>query len=252
MAKRKMGLHKEISAIFDGVPLPNRKDGESPSTTATVDRSTGHIPPRPSVPPPKAPIPTAPPPLQPTPAVVQPKPSPELVSISKPFKRGLTDQLGPFWNSFKAKVFTPPEGVSQSKHMVTVTLIPILFIAVLFIFGRLLIKPSSGGGSPQTAGATTMAASIKNEVDWKVPAPYPTNLRDPMTRAPIGSAANAAVAGDMQVRGIVYSSDSPTAVIGTRIVSEGDTIFGAKVLNINKDSVEFEKDGEKWTQKVQY
>jgi type II secretory pathway component PulC len=184
--------------------------------------------------------------------VVQPKPSPEPVSIGEPFKSGLTDQLGPFWNNFKAKVFTPAEGVSRSKHVAMVTLIPVLFVAVLFIFGRLLIKPSGIKGSPQAAGATTMAASIKDEVDWKVPAPYPTNLRDPMTRVPIGSAANAAVAGDLQVRGIVYSSDSPSAVVGTQIVSEGDTIFGAKVLKINKDSVEFEKGGEKWTQKVQY
>jgi hypothetical protein len=192
------------------------------------------------------------PPPQPASEVARSKPSPEQVSIREPFKSGLAEQLGPFWNNFKAKVFTPAEGVSQSKHMVMVTLVPILFVAVIFIFGRLLIKPSGGGGSPQAAGATTVAASVKNEIDWKIPEPYPTNLRNPMTRVPIGSAANAAMAGDLQVRGIVYSSDSPTAVVGTQIVSEGDTVFGAKVLNINRDSIEFEKDGERWTQKVQY
>lgn len=245
-------MHKEISAIFDGVPLPNHKDEENPATTATVDRSAGHIPPRPSVPPPRAQEPTVSLPSRPAPEVVQPKPSPEPVSIREPFKNGLTEQLGPLWDNFRAKVFTPAEGVSQSKHMVMVTLVPVLFVAVIFIFGRLLIKPSGGGGSPKAAGATTVAASVKNEIEWKVPEPYPTNLRDPMTRVPIGSTASAGMTGNLQVRGIVYSSDNPTAVVGTQIVSEGDTVFGAKVLNINKDSIEFEKDGERWTQKVQY
>lgn len=257
-------MHKEISAIFDGVPLPNRKDSENPSVTTTADRSTGHIPPRPSVPPSETQKPAVPP--QPAPAKAQPKPKPspepvgtgravnaaKPVSAGKPSKSGSTGQLGMFLQGLKDKVLTPPEGVSQSKHMMTVALIPILFVVVLVVFGRMFIKPSGVSGGPQTAGATTMAASVKDKIDWKVPAPYPTDLRDPMTRVPIGSGADTTVAGDLQVKGIVYSSDSPTAIIGTQIVSEGDTVFGATILNINKDSVEFRKDGKKWTQKVQY
>ena len=45
MAKKKQsGLHKEISTIFDGVPLPN-DNGKVQSGTSTIDRSAGHIPP---------------------------------------------------------------------------------------------------------------------------------------------------------------------------------------------------------------
>ena len=58
------------------------------------------------------------------------------------------------------------------------------------------------------------------------------------------------------VRGIVYDLDNPAkscAIIGPegRIVRIGDTVNGATVIKINKDSVEFEKEGKKYTQTVQ-
>lgn len=58
------------------------------------------------------------------------------------------------------------------------------------------------------------------------------------------------------VRGIVYDPDNPAkscALIGSegRIVHIGDTVNGATVIKINKKSVEFEKEGEKYTQTVQ-
>ena len=60
---------------------------------------------------------------------------------------------------------------------------------------------------------------------------------------------------DKPERGIVtaisYSEDKPSAVIDSEIVNEGETIHGVKVVKIHKDKVEFEKDGERWGQKVQ-
>ncbi|MDD5065254.1 MAG: hypothetical protein PHQ35_10925 [Phycisphaerae bacterium] len=55
---------------------------------------------------------------------------------------------------------------------------------------------------------------------------------------------------DITVKGILYSADNPSALIGEKIVREGDIIDGVKVVKINKDSVEFERDGEKWTQRT--
>lgn len=49
---------------------------------------------------------------------------------------------------------------------------------------------------------------------------------------------------------ILYSEDNPSALIGDKILKEGDTIDGVKVVKINKDSVEFEKDGQQWTQRM--
>ncbi len=52
------------------------------------------------------------------------------------------------------------------------------------------------------------------------------------------------------VTGIVRSRDSSTAVIGTQVVREGDTIDGVTIVRIHDDKVEFEKQGQRWTQKL--
>jgi len=48
--------------------------------------------------------------------------------------------------------------------------------------------------------------------------------------------------------GITYNENKSFAIIGTKIVGEGDTIDGVKIVKINKETVEFEKDGKRWTQ----
>jgi type II secretory pathway component PulC len=53
------------------------------------------------------------------------------------------------------------------------------------------------------------------------------------------------------VSGILCSEDKSSAIIGNRIVHEGDQIQGANIIKINKEGVEFEMNGKKWTQKVQ-
>src|SRR3972149_5740465 len=55
MAKRKVGLHKEISSIFEGVPLPKHNGDNKSQSTTTVERP-GYIPPmmkEPAQPPPQ-------------------------------------------------------------------------------------------------------------------------------------------------------------------------------------------------------
>jgi type II secretory pathway component PulC len=55
---------------------------------------------------------------------------------------------------------------------------------------------------------------------------------------------------ELVVTGIVTTEQTPRALIGTEIVEQGQTIMGATVIRITPDSVEFEMDGKKWTQKV--
>ncbi len=50
------------------------------------------------------------------------------------------------------------------------------------------------------------------------------------------------------VTGIVRSQDSSTAVIGTQVVREGESIDGVTIVKIHDDKVEFEKEGVRWTQ----
>ncbi|UCC96592.1 MAG: hypothetical protein JSW66_12190 [Phycisphaerales bacterium] len=52
------------------------------------------------------------------------------------------------------------------------------------------------------------------------------------------------------VTGIVRSQDSSTAVVGTQVVREGETIDGVTIVRIHDDRVEFEKAGRRWTQEI--
>jgi len=52
------------------------------------------------------------------------------------------------------------------------------------------------------------------------------------------------------IKGIVYSEGSPSVIIGSQIVNEGDTIDGVTVVRISEDRVEFGRNGRRWTQVV--
>lgn len=52
------------------------------------------------------------------------------------------------------------------------------------------------------------------------------------------------------VNGILYSDEKPSVVLDKDIVYEDQTVHGVKVIKIHKDRVEFEKDGNRWEQKL--
>jgi hypothetical protein len=52
------------------------------------------------------------------------------------------------------------------------------------------------------------------------------------------------------ITGIVFSAQSPSALIDGQIVHEADTVHGVKVVKILTDRIEFGKNGAKWQQKV--
>jgi hypothetical protein len=52
------------------------------------------------------------------------------------------------------------------------------------------------------------------------------------------------------VMGILFSEKNSCALINHKLVYEGDITNGVKVVKINRSKVEFEKNGERWTQKV--
>jgi len=53
------------------------------------------------------------------------------------------------------------------------------------------------------------------------------------------------------ITGILYSEDKPCAVIEGRLVYEGNTVDGAKIVRILDKAVEFEKDRIRWRQEVE-
>ena len=99
------------------------------------------------------------------------------------------------------------------------------------------------------------------EVHWERPAPLPVFTRDPMTM--IGSETifsrtdlpGAKTAAPQQrkfvVRAIVSGGNRSSALIGDKILHEGDTLSGVTIARITGNTVEFKSDGRKWVQQVQ-
>lgn len=158
----------------------------------------------------------------------------------------------------KDKLFKPKPGVSTAKQKVMVVMMPLLFIALIFMLLRGGVFGTSAGKKEAVAennasGVATVGSN--NEIEWEIPAPYPTTLRDPIRLVPAAaSQTEQGGTGEIMkliVRSILYSEDNPSAVIGSRIVHEGEKIQGVSVIKINTDSVEFEMNGKNWTQMVQ-
>ena len=277
MPKYKAGLHKEISSIFDGVPMPKDNDVPCPPDVPTPEhpdyegrpkqdpalrqpdegRSGGlqswkksengiQSPAPPKVPAPSQSTAPAPKPQQPQlspPQAAAPK-KPRAATINAP--RQIPGQQ--VLEQIKNKLFAPKPGVSAARQKTIVILIPVLFVILIFVFIRAFSTPSRATATTVELGPTkAVAAPIK--IDWQIPAPYSATFRDPM-QFDLATITQGGT-GRLIVKGIVYSDDKPTAVIGTQIVHEGDKVLGATVVKINKDSVEFKMNGEKWTQKVQ-
>ena len=51
------------------------------------------------------------------------------------------------------------------------------------------------------------------------------------------------ITGSTDLKGITWDSAKPFAIIGNKVVMEGDSIDGKKVIKINKDSVVLEEAG---------
>ncbi|MBN1805549.1 MAG: hypothetical protein JW837_09875 [Sedimentisphaerales bacterium] len=164
-----------------------------------------------------------------------------------------------FLNQIKTKLFTPKPGVSPTKQKVMVIMVPVLFVFLLIF----VVKGGVfGTGVNNTAGkdnnTTDAASTVSNtKIEWKIPDLYPATLRDPMSLGSVEKDSDTDQDGygrfaKLKVKAILISEDgSSSAVIGNRIVHEGEQVKGVNIIKINKDNVEFEVNGEKWTQQVQ-
>lgn len=256
MAKKRTGLQSNISSIFSGVPIPKkgRKDAEQPDQKKpggpnlpkppTPQPKT--VPPKPAVQPgPAAPAVQAP--AQPIPVIPPAQVPPSAVpgrKISRVPKKVARRR--------KEKAFAPRAGASSARQKVSVALVAILTVVLAVVllrpFGTARRRPiASGNTGPVAAGVSAMA-NVK--IDWPEPAVYPTTLRDPMMSGSQGE-IRVQAPDVLVVTGITYSEDVKLAVVGTEMLREGDTVQGATIITINPNSVEFEKDGKRWTQTVQ-
>ncbi len=249
MSKYKAGLHKEVSAIFSGVSPPRNDAAQKPFTVPEPPHQNCNAQ-KPSVP--EMPSQKLPPPSHMTPT--KPKPEPPKAAPAKQPKADTAVKAArqiPWQKTLeqiKNKLFaTKSEGINTRQKMMVV-LAPILFVVLIFMFIRTFSTPSRKITGSEEPGPLKTVASTDTKVDWQVPKPYPTTLRDPMQ---FGSTSGQTGAGGLIVKGIVYSKDNPSAVIGSQIVHQGDKILDVTVVEINENSVEFEAGNKKWIQNVQ-
>jgi hypothetical protein len=157
----------------------------------------------------------------------------------------------------KKKLTTKTTGENSSKQKIMYLLVPVL--AVVFFF---VVKPLILPSPAKTAAASTDEAplpSVKHtsasEIDWTVPEPLKIEIRDPVKQVVPATGMAAAEPNEnnpmsLSVRGILFSDDKPSVVIGNSIVHLNDEINGTKVVEINKEYVILEREGKRWTKKV--
>jgi hypothetical protein len=292
--KNKAGLHKQVSSVFKGVPVPQNKGAQQSSDTPAPNR-TPDVSPKPEVnkqnsksslisrlsqsedspnkaeqsqtvnvsqkPSSKNQAPKGPPIKK----LSQPK-EPYRQFVSQPEDSPLIEETGDgLLQQIKDKLFTPKPGSSPAKQKAMVIMIPILAIIMIFVFRQVLSKSprKTKGTENDDTTAVVSNANSGNEIDWKIPEPITIVSKDPVqlpdeesnTQNPEqntgqNGATNTENQALIMIKDIVFSHDKPSAVIGSRIVYIGDKINGMTIIKIDRDSVEFEKDGERWEQNV--
>ncbi|MHC4132262.1 MAG: hypothetical protein ACYSSP_07200 [Planctomycetota bacterium] len=177
----------------------------------------------------------------PTPEIIQTK-----VAMPQPVKQ--LSGVRKILQDLHDRLLAPKPGVDPKRQKLMIVLVPALLIIFVVVLTQILKSPVKNNAS--VAGTDTPAViRTSKDINWQMPEPYPENLRDPMKAGTVSSAK--VVTGDIVVRGILFSQDNPSALIAEDIVHEGDQVFGATIMKINKDNVQFERDGQTWTQKVQ-
>ena len=269
MAKRKAGLHKNVSSIFDGVPVPGKNGTKQPQYAPTSD-STSDAPANSSLElllkadsetesseisqESQEYVPEASPAIDVRPQESIPEPMPQ--KEAKPKVKIQVETASPlqqFIGKVKTRLFDSQGVQSQPKQKMMAVLVPVLALVMVFMLMRAFKTPENAGASVTVENTEQVqTASVSVQEIWQVPQVYPADLRDPMNAASVKATVNGTPhAALLTVSGILYSEDKASAVIQGQIVYEGDTMLGATLVKINKKSVEFEKDGKTWTQKVQ-
>jgi len=255
MAKKRTGLQSEIAGIFSGVPVPkkggarSRPDSPAQKPDSPASKPSGSVIPKPVTPQPQAPVTPAPKKIE-EPVPVAPKPKVVEIKAPEQVVKTIPKKIS---RRRKDKIYATKTGVSATRQKAAITLL-LLFSTALVI---VLLRPYYTSSKNVTSGNTHRTdAGISNlakvEINWPVPPVYSANTRDPMI---LGKAPTPVIESpdDVVVRGIVVSEDRKYAVIGTHYLQEGGIVPGTniKVKKINPSNVEFEEDGETWTQKVE-
>jgi hypothetical protein len=271
---RKSGLHKQISSIFDGVPvpqnngLPEEADASSvlmqPETQDTIgpqeptepqarpNPATATEPSRSSLVKRMSADPST---CASAPAIQANRPMP------LPKSSAMAAKTGPSISSqVKKTLFGSSKGSLDARQKKMAGLVGVLCV----VFGGVMFFSLGGVGQSKAAAADPTQDPVvqsqgtqKTVQDWTSPQPLPADLRDAtsiaskqteLTENPVDGGSDSV---ELVVKGIVYSQNKPSAIINNQIMTEGQTINGATIVRITKETVEFKSNDKQWTQQVQ-
>ncbi len=126
-----------------------------------------------------------------------------------------------------------------------------LTVAVLISFFVFACSKKDDAAEPAEPADSNTTAESESPASQEVPAAEgvtePNEADSNKPELTQGGADSEAPAG--LIMAIAYS-DRPSVLIGKELLYEGDTIRGVKVVKINEGTVEFEKNGERWTQEA--
>lgn len=283
----KAGLQKKVSSVFKGVPVPQNNTVQQPSGTPAPNPASD-VSPKPASVNKQFPqssllkklsqaedSPDIVEQSQKDNNVIQKPKSPPINKIPQPQKllepaetttplesspvieetgNGLLQQI-------KSKLFTPKPGVSPARQTAMVIMVPILAIVMIFVIRQILSKSphKTKGADTDDIPIVTANADPGDGIDWKIPEPITIVTKDPVkypdqNDTQPNQQQNQSTGGNktetINIRDIIFSKDKPSALVGSKIVYVGDTINGMTITKINRDSIEFERDGQRWEQNV--
>ena len=129
-----------------------------------------------------------------------------------------------------------------------------LFVVLIFVLRGVFGTPVRDTKASEENNTSKVAASSDNSIEWEIPAPYKPKFRNPLrlgqAETDFDDEINPGQLAHLDLRGILYTEDNPSAAVNGQIVYEGEKIRGVTIIKITKENVEFELNGKRWTQKV--
>lgn len=226
MSKDKSGLHKNVSSIFDGVPVPKgtgvQKDKKSASKFKNLLSKS---------------------------------------STSKRVSKGQSKSKASSGNGIGQKISAYISSLSDKenrKKAITTMAIPVLAIVLIFALSNTFKNPKSGRKAKSKDDNKSAAKIVKDTITWEKPELVKIDFRDPMRIS--GSSTQAdhlafqragqSSSKQLSLMGIVSGNDEYTAIINNQIVHAGEIIGFAEVVNISNKTVDIKINNENVTLKV--
>ena len=142
------------------------------------------------------------------------------------------------------------------RQKMSLLLVPVLAAVLWFLVRDSVPTTSAVSAEAADRNTTSFQETEAVNIEWKMPPLYRIGGRDPMQLAS-PSTGGSELAGSpaisrtgLVLRGILYTSERPVAMIGSTLALEGQQIGPVKVIQIAQDSVEFEMNGRRWRQTV--